>query len=131
MRAAVFLGLALLGLAAADCGGCCAGGGQANDCSFAFRGSPGVCCGQKGSKPYCCPDTATCVASGDGWGCQNGPSHSPRRHSGIMEFLALIIILPLAACLCLIALVWGACRRSGYGSGQGSGVGGLFPASNV
>jgi hypothetical protein len=38
------------------CDACCGGGG---DCSAAFRGTPGTCCGVIGSKPFCCPTTSS------------------------------------------------------------------------
>merc|ERR1719197_1754462 len=53
---------------AAGCAACCHG----NDCSRAFKGGEGKCCGVRQSKPYCCPGhanalgNAQCVVRGIG-----------------------------------------------------------------
>ena len=65
------------------CQRCCAPGG---DCSKAFKGTPGKCCGGKNGQAFCCPGvtdgpgSAKCYDCGDAFRCYTG--FSPRAVCG-------------------------------------------------
>lgn len=68
---ALLLLLMLCGGAEASCAECCLN----RECSRAYRGESGVCCGLRGiptmRRPYCCPHPASrCVPAGDSFRCE-------------------------------------------------------------
>src|SRR5690242_15130533 len=54
-------------LAPSNCDDCCTRG----DCTGAYNGRPGTCCGRLNDVAYCCPESdAQCRAAGAAWECE-------------------------------------------------------------
>lgn len=95
IRSLVLLACCCLGILAQEnktsnssktgCGDCCAPGGS---CAYAYKETPGICCGLVGPTPFCCPGAgssygqATCDQAGATWRCRPGASPSRPSHNG-------------------------------------------------
>ena len=103
------------------CQRCCAPGG---DCSQAFKGTPGQCCGVLEGQAFCCPSEAAkgakCYNCGSTYRCYTGLSsrnicgasrrehHLPHRHlhprssehtqQGVLVICAVALVLALIFC---------------------------------
>jgi hypothetical protein len=69
MRSALhFLLIPALVAAQTQCQQCCAPGG---DCSKAYKGGPGMCCGEVAGNSFCCPTRSNDMGAAKCWACNN------------------------------------------------------------
>ena len=81
-------------LVLATCPECCVPGG---DCSRAYKGTPGICCGDGA----CCPSTAVCVRCWDGTRC--APVSLARSACRAEGDTAALLLLLCVACFATYA----------------------------
>lgn len=123
MSAILLLGFAALAIAQetplTECQKCCAPGG---DCSKAYKGNPGVCCGTPNGGPsYCCPAAnAKCWNCGSEYRCYSGARPSSNicgggsygHNDSLGTQTGLISTLVAVVCVVLIASAISQCVRA-------------------